>query len=86
MMCVYCGKRAGEMFAHYAVCTEAPEFVTLQARAERRAAAGDWSPDCLTPEGVKIVTCERNHVDRGEVDHVTYTERLAASKANEVRA
>ena len=68
MRCVYCGKTPKELDAHYAVCTDAPEFVVLQAKSELRHAKGPRTVSCLDTEG-RVMPCHRNHIDRGEAPH-----------------
>lgn len=70
MICVYCGERPLDVENHYADCHEAPEFVSYQGKAERRAAfGGELAPNippCVHEAASGMDWRTRNQIDRGE--------------------
>ena len=71
MKCVYCGHVFPDVELHWTECESAPEFVRLQALAEKRGARGSGQKlqaPCLGSGGLPMF-CNRNHIDRGEPLH-----------------
>lgn len=70
MICVYCGERPLDVDNHYADCHEAPEFVSYQGKAERRAAfdgpIAPSVPPCVHEAASGMNWRTRNQIDRGE--------------------